>query len=227
MLLSLIPIPLIVIAMRGFAQVCPARLSRAPEGTGRAERARSTTTSRASARSRPLPARTSKRTGSATTSTATAIRCCSALRLMATFQPFVEFCLLAGHGRADLLWRPAWCSTRRCPWKTWSPSSSISGLLYQPVRALSGAWEGVQEALAGAERVAELLEEEPDVAERPDAHRAGRAVQRARSSFEDVGFRYHARTPTVLDRHRPRHPAGHRWWRWSGRRAWARRRWPT
>ena len=31
------------------------------------------------------------------------------------------------------------------------------------MRALSGAWEGIQEALAGAERVAELLDETPDV----------------------------------------------------------------
>jgi len=62
-------------------------------------------------------------------------------------------------------------------------------LFYQPVRALSGAWEGVQEALAGAERVGELLDEEPDVVERDDAQSlktraAGKMV------FEDVGFRY-------------------------------------
>jgi len=57
------------------------------------------------------------------------------------------------------------------------------------VRALSGAWEGVQEALAGAERVAELLDEEPDVVERPDAH-----VLEDRSlgaiAFEGVRFGY-------------------------------------
>jgi ATP-binding cassette subfamily B protein len=42
-------------------------------------------------------------------------------------------------------------------------------MLYQPVRALSDAWESVQQAMAGAERVAELLNEPSDVVERPDA----------------------------------------------------------
>ncbi|APV44802.1 ATP-binding cassette, subfamily B, MsbA [Dehalogenimonas formicexedens] len=35
-------------------------------------------------------------------------------------------------------------------------------LLYQPVRTLSGSWEQIQRALAGADRVAELLEETPE-----------------------------------------------------------------
>jgi ABC-type multidrug transport system fused ATPase/permease subunit len=47
----------------------------------------------------------------------------------------------------------------------------------------------VQEALAGAERVAELLDEQPDVQERPDANVLhGRAQGAIR--FEDVGFQY-------------------------------------
>jgi ATP-binding cassette subfamily B protein len=63
------------------------------------------------------------------------------------------------------------------------------GQFYQPVQALSGAWEGIQEALAGAERVAELLDETPDVAERPDAiELAGRA--NGAIAFRNVGFRY-------------------------------------
>jgi ABC-type multidrug transport system fused ATPase/permease subunit len=63
------------------------------------------------------------------------------------------------------------------------------GQFYQPVQVLSGAWEGVQEALAGAERVADLLDEEPDVMERPGAIAlAGRAE--GAIAFCDVGFRY-------------------------------------
>ncbi|NLX43460.1 MAG: ABC transporter ATP-binding protein, partial [Chloroflexi bacterium] len=42
-------------------------------------------------------------------------------------------------------------------------------IFYQPVRTLAGVWEQVQEAMAGAERVSELLERDPDVADRPDA----------------------------------------------------------
>lgn len=64
-------------------------------------------------------------------------------------------------------------------------------LLYQPVRALSSAWESVQQALAGADRVAELLEQEPDVAERRNAvELAGRA--RGDIRFRGVSFRYSA-----------------------------------
>jgi ABC-type multidrug transport system fused ATPase/permease subunit len=57
------------------------------------------------------------------------------------------------------------------------------------VRALSGAWERIQEALAGAERVAELLDETPDVKERSDAmefeDRAKGAI-----ALRDVAFKY-------------------------------------
>lgn len=62
-------------------------------------------------------------------------------------------------------------------------------LLYQPVRALSNVWESIQQALAGAERIGELLEQEPDVAEREDAVEfPGRAAGAIR--FENVSFRY-------------------------------------
>ena len=62
-------------------------------------------------------------------------------------------------------------------------------LFYQPVRILSGAWESVQEALAGGDRVAELLDEEPEVAETARAITLpGRA--RGELAFRDVSFRY-------------------------------------
>jgi ATP-binding cassette, subfamily B, bacterial len=57
------------------------------------------------------------------------------------------------------------------------------------VRILSGAWESVQEALAGGDRVAELLDEEPEVAETARAITLpGRA--RGELAFRDVSFRY-------------------------------------
>jgi ATP-binding cassette, subfamily B, bacterial len=40
-------------------------------------------------------------------------------------------------------------------------------LLYQPVRTLSGSWEQIQRALAGADRVADLLEETPEPHQEP------------------------------------------------------------
>jgi ABC-type multidrug transport system fused ATPase/permease subunit len=70
-------------------------------------------------------------------------------------------------------------------------------MFYQPVQALSGAWEQVQEAMAGADRVAELMEEQPEVRERPDAvEYPGRAKGAIR--FHDVSFRY-ARGEMVLE----------------------------
>ena len=71
-------------------------------------------------------------------------------------------------------------------------------LFYQPVRALSGAWEGIQEALAGAERVEEMLHETPDVQERPDAialqGRAEGAI-----TLRDVAFKYEQGEPVLED----------------------------
>jgi len=81
----------------------------------------------------------------------------SALKLMATFQPFVEFTSSLGH---------------------WSSSTSADGCfagnpvggkpggilpvlqsLYAPVQNLSAAWEAIQSSLAGADRVADLIAE--------------------------------------------------------------------
>ena len=55
------------------------------------------------------------------------------------------------------------------------------GQFYPPVRALSGAWERIQEALPGAERVVDLLAEAPDVVVRADGcgeNGAGASSQR-------------------------------------------------
>jgi ATP-binding cassette subfamily B protein len=118
------------------------------------------------------------------------------LRLMAAFNPFVEFSSALGTivliyfgGRLVL-----------------GNSLSVADLfafflylemLYQPVRALSGVWESVQTSLAGAERVGELLNEQPDMVDRPGARELpARAV--GALSFRNVSFAY---TPgeTVLE----------------------------
>jgi ATP-binding cassette subfamily B protein len=111
-----------------------------------------------------------------------------ALRLMATFDPFVEFTSSLGTivviyfgGRLAL-----------------SGTLAIEDLVafflyldmfYQPVRALSGSWESVQQALAGGDRVGELLAEPYEV---HDANDALVLKKRARGalSFNDVSFRY-------------------------------------
>jgi ATP-binding cassette subfamily B protein/subfamily B ATP-binding cassette protein MsbA len=111
-----------------------------------------------------------------------------ALRLMATFRPFVEFS--SSLGSVGLIYFGSRLVLRQTlPLEDLVAFFMYIGMLYQPVQALSGAWEGVQEALAGAERVADLLDEEPDVAERPDAHVLEGRAQGA-LAFEGVGFSY-------------------------------------
>ncbi|MGC9522467.1 MAG: ABC transporter ATP-binding protein [Anaerolineae bacterium] len=120
-----------------------------------------------------------------------------ALRLMATFHPFVEFASSLGTlvliyfgGRLVL--------SRTLPLEDLVAFFLYLNLFYQPVRALSGAWENIQHALAGAERVSELLEEEPDVAERPDAiELPGRAEGHV--NFIDVSFQYVDHQPVLED----------------------------
>lgn len=111
-----------------------------------------------------------------------------ALRLMATFHPFIEFS--ASIGTIVLIY----FGGRFILGQTLAIDELVAfflylELLYQPVRALSGVWESVQQALAGAERVGELLEESPDIVEKPDAielkGRADGAIV-----IEDVGFKY-------------------------------------
>ncbi len=111
-----------------------------------------------------------------------------ALRLMALFRPFVEFASSLGTivliyfgGRIVL--------NQTMPIEDLVAFFLYLGMLYQPVQDLSGAWENVQQALAGAERVSELLEEQPDMVERPEAvELAGRA--KGGIVLKNVGFRY-------------------------------------
>ncbi len=69
-------------------------------------------------------------------------------------------------------------------------------LFYQPVRALSQVWEQVQEALAGADRVAELLAIEPDIVDRPGAIDLPEPVQ-GHISIENVCFAYKSGNPVL------------------------------
>jgi ATP-binding cassette subfamily B protein/subfamily B ATP-binding cassette protein MsbA len=195
MLLSMIPIPLIVFAMRGFAKyVRPAFRQRQKE-LGELNATLNDNLSgireiKAFTREETEASRIGEHISNYRDSLL------SALRLMATFQPFVEFA--SSLGTIVLIYFGGRLVLRQVlPLEDLVAFFLYLNLFYQPVRALSGAWEGVQEAMAGAERVAELLEVEPDVAERSDAtalpDRAEGAI-----SFRDVGFRY-SQGDTVLD----------------------------
>ncbi len=62
-------------------------------------------------------------------------------------------------------------------------------IFYQPVRTLGQVWEQVQEAMAGAERVSELLEQDPDVKDSPTAKPLPQPV-RGDIVFDHVYFGY-------------------------------------
>jgi ATP-binding cassette subfamily B protein/subfamily B ATP-binding cassette protein MsbA len=187
MLLSLIPIPFIVLALRGFAKyVRPAFVERQEE-LGELNAILNDNLSGI----REIKAFTREETEEARI----AVRIdryrdslLQALRLMATFRPFVEFSSALGSviviyfgGRLAL--------RQQLAVEDLVAFFLYLELFYQSVRQLSTSWENVQEALAGADRVSELLEEQPDVEEREDAVALeGRA--RGEIVFHDVGFRY-------------------------------------
>jgi ATP-binding cassette subfamily B protein len=69
-------------------------------------------------------------------------------------------------------------------------------LFYQPVRNLSNAWEQIQGALAGADRVGDLLEEEPELMEKSGAFSLQDRSQGA-ITFQDVSFEYSPENPVL------------------------------
>ncbi|MGD9403687.1 MAG: ABC transporter ATP-binding protein, partial [Anaerolineae bacterium] len=111
-----------------------------------------------------------------------------ALRLMATFHPFVEFASALGT-IVLIYFGGRWALNETLAIEDLVAFFLYLEMLYQPVRVLSQAWEGVQEATAGVERVIELMDEQPDVVERPDAvalpGRAEGAIV-----LRNVGFHY-------------------------------------
>ncbi len=187
MLLSLIPIPFVVIAMRGFAKyVRPAFRERQKE-LGELNAALNDNISGI----REIKAFTREEV-EAVRVTHHIVRyrdsLLRALRLMATFQPFVE--LASSLGTIIIIYFGGRLALQQqLPIEDLVAFFMYLDLFYQPVRMLSGAWEQMQEAIAGGERVAELLEEQPDVYNRPDALEL---TERARGhlAFHDVTFRY-------------------------------------
>jgi ATP-binding cassette, subfamily B, bacterial len=121
----------------------------------------------------------------------------SALKLMATFQPFVDFTSSIGTlvviffgGRLAL-----------------QGKLSVADLVlfflyldmfYAPIRNLSRAWEAVQNALAGADRISGLLQEEQ---EPHDVENATVISERARGEivFDNVSFEYIEGAPVLED----------------------------
>jgi ATP-binding cassette subfamily B protein len=193
-LLCMIPMPLIVVAMRGYARYVRPRFRERQRELGELNAAladslsgmreiQAFTREHSQARRIGLHIRRYKSSMLA------------ALRLMATFQPFVS--LSAALGTVLIIYFGGRMASRQ----VLSIGDLVAfflylSLFYNPVQVLSTAWESIQEALAGAERVAELLDERPQVQDRPGAVRL-RERARGGLEFRHVGFRY-ARGGMVL-----------------------------
>ncbi|MBN2471256.1 MAG: ABC transporter ATP-binding protein [Anaerolineae bacterium] len=111
-----------------------------------------------------------------------------ALKMMAIFQPIVDFTsslgmlvviyfggMLVNNGALDVPNLVAFFL--------------YLDMLYQPIRTLSNAWEHIQESLAAGDRVDELLQESPEIEERSDAIRL-EARARGEIVLDDVSFCY-------------------------------------
>jgi ATP-binding cassette subfamily B protein len=111
-----------------------------------------------------------------------------ALRMMATFSPFIEFTSSLGilvviffGGR--LVYEGVLTVSELVAFFLYLE------ILYQPIRNLSGAWENVQAALAGADRVSELLDEAQEVQDQVGARVLPEPVQ-GDIAFQKVSFAY-------------------------------------
>ncbi len=69
------------------------------------------------------------------------------------------------------------------------------GMFYQPINALAQILENVQQALAGAERVFEVLETEPEIKEKENATELKNV--KGKITFENVTFSYNPRAPVL------------------------------
>ncbi|PKO07110.1 MAG: hypothetical protein CVU41_03310 [Chloroflexi bacterium HGW-Chloroflexi-3] len=112
----------------------------------------------------------------------------NALKLMATFHPFVEF--ISSIGTLVVIYFGG-----RLVVQGGLPIADLVAfflyldLFYQPVRNLSVAWESVQTALAASDRVTELLQEQPEPHHLPGNMQL-EGPARGQINFENVCFHY-------------------------------------
>ena len=121
----------------------------------------------------------------------------SALKLMATFQPFVDF--TSSIGTLVVIFFGGRLALRgELPVADLVVFFLYLDMFYAPIRNLSRAWEAVQNALAGADRISGLLREEQ---EPHDVEGANTIPERAQGEivFDNVSFEYLQGTPVLED----------------------------
>jgi ATP-binding cassette, subfamily B, bacterial len=118
-----------------------------------------------------------------------------ALRLMAIFQPFVDFTSSLGM-LIVIYFGGQLAFSGVLPVADLVAFFLYLDLFYHPVRNLGNAWEQVQGALAGADRVGEILDEEPEIQDKQDAIELDGRVA-GNITFEDVYFHYNEGDPVL------------------------------
>ena len=195
MLLSLIPVPLIILAMRGFAKYVRPAFRRRQEELSELNATLNDNLSGI----REIQAFTredseARRIGDHISRYMRSLL--NALKMMATFHPFVAFSSSLGTVLI-LYFGGKLVLHQTLPIEDLVAFFLYLNLFYHPIMALSSAWEGIQEAMAGADRVAELLKEESDVKEKPHAAKLPSGAP-GEILFDNVGFRY-SQGDTVLE----------------------------
>lgn len=194
MLLTLIPVPLILIAMQGFNKyVRPAFRERQQElaelNATINDNLSGIREIKAFTREEIEAVRVSRRIDSYKDSML------KVLRYLAVFGPSVEFA--SSLGTVIVIYFGGRLAFQRVlPLADLVAFFLYLEIFYQPVRTLAQVWEQVQEAMAGAERVSELLDQDPDVADRPGAHALPRPIQ-GHISFDHVSFAYKRGAPVL------------------------------
>jgi len=120
----------------------------------------------------------------------------TAVRMMAVYHPGVE--LLAASGNVIVVW----LGGRLVLGESMQLADLMAfllylGMFYQPIQTLSRVSEDIQNALAGADRVFALLEQEPEVKEKPGAKPL--RITKGRITFAGVGFSYVDGQPVLQD----------------------------
>jgi len=194
MLLTMIPVPFIVLGMQGYAKVVRPAFRERQKELGELNAILADNISgireikaftREDVEARRISARIENYKNSLL----------RALRLMATFGPAVEWS--ASLGVVIVLYFGG-----RLAFQELLTLGDLAAFFlylnqfYTPIRQLTMAWEGIQEAAAGADRVAELLDEEPDVDDLPGAVELTEPVSGA-IRFRDVSFRYVDEEPVL------------------------------
>ncbi|MEC9488391.1 MAG: ABC transporter ATP-binding protein, partial [Halanaerobium sp.] len=119
-----------------------------------------------------------------------------ALKLSATYQPGIQF--ISGIGTVIVIFFGGRLALAgELPLEDLVAFLLYLNIFYEPITSLGRINEGLQQALASAERVLEILNTEPDIVDSPNAVEIGEV--QGRIVFTNVNFRYEDNIPVLKD----------------------------